>query len=42
MVGRKTSEATRSAGACNTGAAGTAEGMAANSVVAPPEKTQGG
>jgi hypothetical protein len=41
MVGRKTSDATRSAGACNTGDARTAEGMAANSVVAPPEKTHG-
>ena len=41
MVGRKTSEATRSPGACNTGDAGAADGMAANSVVAPPEKTHG-
>src|SRR5215470_639515 len=38
MVGRKTSEAARSAGACTTGDAGAADGMAANSVVAPPEK----
>jgi hypothetical protein len=41
MVGRKASEATRSAGAFNTGDRGAAHGMAANSVVAPPEKTHG-
>jgi hypothetical protein len=41
MVGRKASEATRSAGAFNTGDPGAADGMAANSVVAPPEKTHG-
>lgn len=41
MVGRKTSEATRSAGACNTGAPGAADSMTANSVVAPPENTHG-
>jgi len=41
MVGRKTSEATRSAGACTAGDAGAADGMAANPVVAPPEKTHG-
>ena len=41
MVGRKTSEATRSAGACPAGDAGAADGKAANPVVAPPEKTHG-
>jgi hypothetical protein len=41
MVGRKTSEATRSAGACNAGDPGAADGMAANPVAAPPEKTHG-
>jgi hypothetical protein len=41
MVGRKTSEATRSAGACDTDDPSTADGMTANSVVAPPENTHG-
>jgi len=41
MVGRQASEATRSAGACHTGDPGAADGMAANSVVAPAEKTHG-
>jgi hypothetical protein len=41
MGGRKTSEAPRSAGACNTGDPGAADGMAANPVAAPPEKTHG-